>query len=547
MTRSLSGLKNSTLADLSRWAVMSGLVVLLPFLRLPFLIAGVALVGLHLGLRAERQAAHELFIALANTVGLPFLAGSIWPGDGPAMWLVPLLVIPGLPWVESALRRARDSLVQGYVRPISRELPVRLPGGKWMTPYALALGAGLLAQTLIGALAQDVVLAGTGLILLSLFGLLVAISYLRIPTAFLMVQAPTVRILANNSSEVEIPLKSTARTPIGVLLEESEIWTTIREKSLFLNSEGIHARIRFTPPLAGPSRISARATAIDPWGLTATRQSVDLVHLRVIPRAAYAAWLAQRYLRQMQSGGLAMFALSESTRAGQVRRGLDYYGARLYEPGDVLRDIFWKHTLKLNQYIVKERRDEYGEAVVMAVNCIAGNPEDADWLAYHILMSTLVLAREGIPVTFAAYSSEDVREVTRALSPRAAIVHALRLIGSIRIEPQPIRVLQPAQLGRLKRNISRLRTGGSEPAIRLAGILNYEYQAVLLRAQSHPATRALRRVFADPVPPTAALVVSVLDDDNEALEYVLERVRRKGVHRLQFIPARPRPLTSTAN
>ncbi|MGH2671062.1 MAG: DUF58 domain-containing protein, partial [bacterium] len=343
-----------------------------------------------------------------------------------------------------------------------------------------------------------------------------------------------VRLLANDSAEVETPLKSAARTRIGVLLEEPESWTRIREKAFFLDTENVRARIRCTPPLAGPSTISARATAIDPWGLTATRQSVDLVHLRVIPRAAYAAWLAQRYLRQMQSGGLAMLALPESTRAGQVRRGLDYYGARAYEPGDVLRDIFWKHTLKLNQLIVKERRDEYGEAAVMAVNCVAANPEETDWLAYHILISTLALAREGIPVAFAAYTPEEVSGVTRALSPRAAVMHASRLIESIRIEREPIRVLQPAQLARLRRNVSRLRASGSEPAIRLGGILSFEYQAVLLRAQSHPATQALRQVFAGAAPPTAVLVISVSNDDTEALEYMIERLRRKGVHRLQF-------------
>lgn len=249
----------------------------------------------------------------------------------------------------------------------------------------------------------------------------------------------------------------------------------------------------------------------------------------MIPRAAYATWLARRYLEETKGGALAPVAVPEAAQLGRGRRGLDYYGARPYEPSDGLKDIFWKHTLKLNQYVVKQRRDDQGEPVLVAVHLAADYAEEADWLAYR-LTSAVTLAQDGVPLAFAAYTDAEVVCATPALTPRLAIMQALELIERTRISPRPVRVLEAPAVSRFRRHISRLMASRTNQAVRLARIMSFEYRALQHRAQAHPTSVAIRRAVALLSPPASVLFISSAPAERDIFELTLERVHGLGVH-----------------
>src|SRR5712691_4550186 len=247
----------------------------------------------------------------------------------------------------------------------------------------------------------------------------------------------------------------------------------------------------------------------------------------------YAAHLARAYLQQTAGGKDALAALPQMQEAtGTAQRGLDYYGARRYEPGDPLRDVFWKHTLKLRQLVVKERRSPQGEAVILAVNVWASTADDLDQTAYRTVVGALTLAREDVPMVFAAYTDEAIVSVTPVLSPRQAVLHALHLVGAMRQVARPTRVLQAAQLARLRRRVERLLASIISPAARLARVLQFEYRAHVTRAQQHPGYQAVLKASGYLFSPAALLVTSSGPDDPEAIELALEHLRIRGVHAL---------------
>jgi len=56
---------------------------------------------------------------------------------------------------------------------------------------------------------------------------------------------------------------------------------------------------------------------------------------------------------------------------------VEYFDSRSYQPGDLLKNIDWKHTLKLNQLIVKEYIEVGGQVAIIAVNLSVTDAEVA--------------------------------------------------------------------------------------------------------------------------------------------------------------------------
>jgi uncharacterized protein (DUF58 family) len=373
---------------------------------------------------------------------------------------------------------------------------------------------------------------------LAFVGGLIAISFTRIPPDSLTVQLPTVRVLARNTLETAVSLYPRMRLAANILVDLDDAWASVSPSKFLGKTLPVVVLVKVTPPLAGSKTLLARTRCVDPWGLIVTTQQVQLAHVVVIPRAIYAAHLARGYLEQTAAGTDGLAALpqtQEGTRAAQ--RGLDYYGARRYEPGDPLRDVFWKHTLKLRQLVVKERRSPQGEAVILAVNVWGSTADDLDQTAYSTVVGALTLAREDVPMVFAAYTDEAIISVTSVLSPRQAVLHALHLVGVMREVARPTRVLPPAQLARLRRRVERLLASNASPAARLARVLQFEYRAHVTRAQQHPGYQAVLKASGYLLSPAALLVTSSGPDDPEAIELALEHLRIRGVHALRVPPA----------
>ncbi len=511
------------IAIVSRWVPVLLVAGFSPFVSIPVQIASVALVVLHGA--AVLPGTHRLLrlAALTGVIVPPLIAESLWPSA-----LVVLLALPGLPWLEFTLRSTSEETLD-TMSPL-----LYLTGQKYMTPQAGSLILGLLAVTAVGALTGHLSLTGSSALVLAFVGGLAAISLTRIPTDSLTVQPPTVRVLARDTLETAVSLHPRLRLAAHILVDLDDAWASISPGRFVGKTIPVVLRVKLTPPLAGSKTLLARTRCVDHWGLIATTQQVQLAHVVVIPRATYATRLAQTYLEQTAAGTNALAALPQTQDAAHAtQRGLDYYGARRYEPGDPIRDVFWKHTLKLRQLVVKERRSPQGEAVILAVNIWGSTADDLDQTAYNTVVGALTLAREDVPMVFAAYTDEDIVSVTPVLSPRQAVLHALHLVGTMREVARPTRVLQAAQLARLRRRVERLLASNAGPAARLARVLEFEYRAHVTRAKQHPGLQAVLKAADQLLSPAALLVTSSGPDDPEAIELALERLRIRGVHALR--------------
>ncbi|HVH31545.1 MAG TPA: DUF58 domain-containing protein [bacterium] len=512
-----------TIAIISRWVPVVLVVGFLPFVPIPVQIASFALVILH-GTAALRGT-HRLLrlAALTGVIIPPLIAESLWPNV-----LVALLTLPGLPWLEFSLRSTSDAALD-EVWPL-----FWVTDQRYVTPQAVSLILSMLAVTLVGALTDHVSLVGSSALVLACVGGLAAISFTRIPLDSLTVQPSTVRVLARNTFETAVSLLPRMRVPAHILIELDDAWASVSPNRFVGKTVPVVVRVKVTPPLAGSKTLLGRTGSMDPWGLIVTAQQVQLAQVVVIPRATYAARLARAYLTQTAGGTDVLAALPQTQEAtGTTQRGLDYYGARRYEPGDPLRDVFWKHTLKLRQLVVKERRGQQGEAVILAVNVWSSTADDLDQTAYNTVVSTLTLAREDVPIVFAAYTDEAIVSVTPVLSPRQAVLHALHLVGAMREVARPTRVLPPTQLVRLRRRVERLLASNASPAARLARVLQFEYRAHVGRAKQHPGYEAVLKAADHLLSSAALLVTSSGPNDPEAIELALERLRIRGVHALR--------------
>ncbi len=526
-------------AVVSRWYVAAALAAMVPLLQPALLAAALALLILHLSLIRPYHALYRLGATLLCMISLPPLAATLWDGRRWLAALPALAVIPVLPWLEAELRGAGASIVADGVLPAGGG-GVRLGESRWVTVYGTAPVAGAVATVLVGTVAAQPAVWGAGLIVLAFLGTLITLALVRIPSEFVATQPPAVRVLARETVEFESTLRSLAGLPFGLLLEEGQRWVHVMPRVLSVDHADAGVRVRATPSLAGPSGVEVTAVAVDPWGMTALTSRVVLGTLIVIPRATYAAWLARRFLAQMEAGVAVPAAIEPTAQQATARRGIEYYGSRDYQPGDVLRDVMWKHTLKLHQLVVKDRREDLGEAVILVTDLHAENPEDADARAFTLLMAAMTLAREGIPTAFAAYTPTEVIRVTRLLSSRDTVLTALELIEAIRISAQPRRVLKPAAVTRLRRNIARLSNAGSAQALKLARLLALEYRGIEERARTHPAAVALIEAAAQVRPPAAIVVLSPAGDHDDVIQFVVERLAARGFRRIAADKPRPR-------
>ncbi len=207
---------------------------------------------------------------------------------------------------------------------------------------------------------------------------------------------------------------------------------------------------------------------------------------------------------------------------------MEYQSSRPYQPGDRLKDVDWKHSYMLGELIVKEFAGAHGQPAIIVANLAAKDAEEADKLAYNFVISALTLATEALPTALAIYNNKEVLATTPPANPREALKKALELTKSITLVEPSERVLQSTEFRRLKRSIGQLELVKTEPAQKLADILNLEYKAVQEAAKGHPASKALEKIVANVAPPAVITVVSSLTQDADALTVALEKLGEKG-------------------
>jgi uncharacterized protein (DUF58 family) len=259
---------------------------------------------------------------------------------------------------------------------------------------------------------------------------------------------------------------------------------------------------------------------LDRWGLLQHRTELEVARLQVIPRARYALWLARRYLETSKTGGAIPTALSlaVSRRTIGSRAGIEYYGSRSYQPGDSLRSIDWKRSLKLDEIVVKEYDLPRVTAALLLVNAAAASAGEADRLVHAWLTTAITLARESVPAVLAVYDQRQVLAATGFLGPRELVSRSLALSGHVTVWPAPVRYLRAApDPVRLRASSRRLKAAGGNSAARLAELLDVEFAALRQLAVSSPATWALSRALQKASTRPTVLFLSARNHDAEAL------------------------------
>jgi len=309
-------------------------------------------------------------------------------------------------------------------------------------------------------------------------------------------------------------------------LSPADPWVKATPQRFILNSGKTRLDLSFTPPLAGQSCPQLQVSAIDPRGFIQINQLLEPLELHVIPRAKYAEWLARKYLEQTGTGIVAAATLPP--KATMIpKRGVEYLDSRTYQPGDQLKNIDWKHTLKLSQLIVREYTETGEQAAIIAVNLSATDAEEADKLAFSLITVALTLARENIPTALAAYNHQSVILSTVVTDPSWILRQTLALVREITLVEFADRHLEPTDIAKIRRNITQLKQAESEPAQRLLGVLDFEYRALEEAAKNHPATTALLSATKQAPAPAMILLVSQLNHDAEAILVTAEKLSRR--------------------
>ncbi len=390
--------------------------------------------------------------------------------------------------------------------------------------FASLLIASLVVM-LIAPVVNQPVLLFTG-IFLALYLLWVLIGILfSIPRRPFTTSTLMRRVIAGTTGSTRLNLTSLTWVKMHSYISFTIPWAHIVPEKSVLKKGQTSLELSFTPPLAGESRPQLQISAVDPRGLIQINQLLEPLDLQIIPRAKYAEWLAMKYIEQTGSGAVSAIGLS-SQPLGKQKRGIEYLKSRTYQPGDQLRDIDWKHTLKLSQLIVREYQEANEQAVIIAVNLSVTDIEAADNLAFNLLTIALTLARENIPTALAAYNQQSVVLNTGITEPTEILRQSLSLLREIEVVKFTDRYLEPIDISKIRRNIRQLQQTDSEPAQRLLDILNFEHRSIKEAAKSHPATLALAAATRQVPAPAMILLVSQLNHDTEAILVTAEKLAK---------------------
>ncbi len=458
--------------------------------------------------------------------------------DLAVMFLVPLVLAPLLENMANLVPIASQIIAVIFVLPILYLLDFNLrenvhhtqvftrgKGERNTTQIFASLIIALLVVMLIAPVVNRPVLLFTG-ISLALYLLVVLLETLfTIPRRPFATNTVLRRIIVGTTGSTRMLLTSQAWVKMHSQLSFTVPWAQVTPQKIILSGGNTNVEISFTPPLAGESRLRLQVSALDPRGLIQINQLLEPLNLHIIPRAKYAEWLAMKYLEQTGSGVISTINLP-SQALMRPNRGIEYLESRAYQPGDMLRDIDWKHTLKLSQLIVREYQEANEQAAIIAANLSVTDAEAADNLAFNLITTALTLARENIPTALAAYNHENVVINTNIIEPMELLRQALSLLREIRVVEFADRYLEPSDIAKIRWNIRQLQQADSEPAQRLLDILNFEHRSIEQFARTHPATLALLSATRQVTAPAMILLVSQLNHDAEAILVTAEKLAK---------------------
>ena len=361
------------------------------------------------------------------------------------------------------------------------------------------------------------------------FGILGTVVFRRLPLKPVKETKIQQRMVAG--TEDHLYIKLTTKTKLGGLLflESPYEWLKVSPNVLSLKQNRLELKASLSPALSGPSVVKLKGLATDRWGLAQVKFEMEPISLYVIPRARYATWLIQKYLAETNQGASILTGIEGAMKPIYgLRRGMEYYGSQLYQPGDSLKNIDWKHSLKYNELITKEFNEPYGGSAIILINLAVGNAEEADNLTYKIIVTAISLAHENIPAALAVYDHESVRLTTNLLRPRQLLLRSLQIAQEMVTFINPVKYLSSPDVARLKANINRIRFAESKASEVLAQLLQVEYNNLSNKAKLNPATRALSEVLNKVEKRSNLVVISQRNHDAEAIAFNTFSFARSG-------------------
>lgn len=396
-----------------------------------------------------------------------------------------------------------------------------------ITPILSALFVSILAIVLVSLIINNRVLLFTGVIVV--FYLLVIL--VRVLRAILGlpvdVSAVRKRVVAGTTADISLYMTRKVSMRLHCLLSPVDSWVRIKLHRYTLDRAKKELNLTIIPPLAGPTHPQLQLSIMDPWGVIQVDKVIEPVEVNVIPRARYAERLAVRFLKQIGRGTTVASTMLPETVL-MPKRGIEYFDSRTYQPGDPLKDVDWKHSIKLNELIIKRHIEAGAQTAIIAVNLSVTNAEGADKLAFNVITAALTLAHEAIPTALAAYNHEKVIATTAVADPKETLKQTLLLVKDIAEVEFAHRFLQLPDITKLRRNLNLLRQVTSQSGRRLLSMLEFEYQAMEEAAKNNPATLALSRATKHVTPPAIIVMVSQLNHDAEALLVTSEKLFKRG-------------------
>lgn len=455
------------------------------------------------------------------------------------LFLAPLTLAPflnrltSLPLITAQIISAAAILpliypLDYYLRQNAQRLtefaPVRTQGRRPTDTFKALLAATAMIMLASPILNNPVLLFSGVMLALYMLAVLARI-LLTIPKLPINVPIKKKRVIASTTVDMHLDIISKASIRTHNLISPVAPWSRVTPQRFTLNGGKTRINLAFTPPLAGASHPQFQLALLDPRGFIQTNQLLEPVELHVIPRARYAEWLARKYLEQTGAGVIATHVTPPEIII--PKRGVEYFDSRTYQPGDPLKDIDWKHSLKSNQPIVKQYIEAGEQSAIITVNLSVGDAEEADKLAFDLLTTALTLSQDGISTALAAYNQDRVVLTTIFTDPREILKQTLSLVKDIAPAEFAHRSLAPPDIAKLRRNITHLRRAESEPAQRLLEMLNFECRATEEAARTHPATVAISLVTEHAPTPAMIIMLSRLNHDAEAIAVTTERLSKR--------------------
>jgi uncharacterized protein (DUF58 family) len=398
-------------------------------------------------------------------------------------------------------------------------IPRRITGySRSLTQVGMMLPFIVLVNLIIALFLSNFALLLASSVAIVYLGILILVSITGLSIKSVTMEQIQQRIIAGATADLVINLHSKTRVGGVLYIESPYEWLKIHSPIIPLKQEPLILRLSLSPRLSGPSEVVVQAYATDCWGLTQVRFQLSPIQLYVIPRARYASWLAKRYLDATKPGMLPLIS-NVSTIKPQYgfRRGIEYYGSQLYQPGDELKSIDWKHSAKYNKMITKEFVEFHGQPAVLLVNLAVGDAEEADELAQKTIITAISLAREQIPTVIAAYDHNGIKLVTPTLQPQQMVVQSLEITREITMFENPTRYLYVPDISRLRANISRLESTESGASKVLSQLMGIEYGNLINSVMNNPATKTINKALDNANIQSTIVVVSKLNHDANAI------------------------------